>query len=53
MDEKRKIYENFMSIHAHKAVVTDTPTEHVMFYEEGKAMFNDTPPPGVKNQVIT
>ena len=38
MDEKRKIYQNFMSLNAHKAVVTDTPTVHVMFYEEGKAM---------------
>lgn len=38
MDEKRKIYQNFMSLNAHKAVVTDTPTVHVMFYEEGKTM---------------
>jgi hypothetical protein len=38
MDEKRKIYENFMSLNAQKATTTTTPTAHVMFYEEGKTL---------------
>ena len=38
MEEKRKIYQTFMSMNAHKATTTENPTAHVMFYKEGKSM---------------
>ena len=38
MDAKRKIYENFLSLNAHKACVTDTPQVHVMFYQPDRVI---------------
>jgi hypothetical protein len=35
MEEKRKIYETFLSFNAHKASVTDVPTVHAFFYHSG------------------
>ena len=34
MEEQRKIFRTFLSMHAHKARPTDEPTAHLVFYEE-------------------
>ena len=38
MDAQRQIYNNFLSLNAHKARTTSVPTAHVMFYQHGKPM---------------
>lgn len=32
MDERRRIYDNFLRLHAHKAEVSNEPVVHLMFY---------------------
>lgn len=32
MDEKRRIYDNFLRLHARKAAVSTEPVAHLMFY---------------------
>lgn len=34
-DEKRKLFSLFLSMHSHKADVTEEATAHVLFYKEG------------------
>lgn len=36
MEERRKIYRNFLALHANKAGATAVPTAHVMFHDPSK-----------------
>lgn len=32
MEEQRKVYQSFLTMHAHKGGCTEEPTAHVLFY---------------------